>query len=156
MRSAVTSGESHGIGSLRTTGGRRFLRHLVEMTVAMMLGMCILGAAFSEAHILIFGSSFDSAWHLHVGLASLAMAFDMTLPMVVWMRHRGHTWERGGEMAAAMFAPALVLLALYWAGAISDGAVLPLQMALMLPCMVLAMLYRVDEYTAPHQPRTAT
>ena len=78
------------------------------------------------------------------------MAFNMTLPMVLWMRHRGHGWERGGEMAAAMFVPALALLALYGLGAISKGLVLPGQMVLMLPAMLLVMLHRVDEYSAPH------
>lgn len=34
----------------------------------------------------------------------------MTVPMVLWMRHRGHSWERGGEMAAAMNLPLLPLL----------------------------------------------
>jgi flagellar biosynthetic protein FliP len=90
----------------------------------------------------VFGSGFDKAWHDHTELAVFAMTFNMTLPMVLWMRHRGHSWERGGEMAAAMFVLALALLALFWLGTISAQSVLPLEMALMIP----AMLYRVDEY----------
>ena len=85
-------------------------------------------------------------------LAAFAMAFNMTLPMVLWMRHRGHSWDRGGEMAAAMFVPALALLVLFWVGVIPKGTVVPLQMVLMLPAMILVMLYRVDEYSAPHEP----
>ncbi len=132
---------------------RRFLRHLFEMVVAMMLGMCVLGAAFGEFHVVVFGSSFAAAWRRHVELAAFAMAFNMTLPMVLWMRHRGHSWERGGEMAAAMFVPALALLVLFWVGVIPKGTVVPLQMVLMLPAMILVMLYRVDEYSAPHDGR---
>jgi hypothetical protein len=124
-----------------------FVRHLLEMTVAMMLGMCVLGAAFREIHVAVFGTGFDDAWHRHVELTAFAMAFNMTLPMVAWMRHRGHTWERSGEMAAAMLVPAFALLALSWLTVISAHAVLPLQMALMLPSMILVMLYRIDEYT---------
>jgi len=30
------------------------------------------------------------------------------------------------------------------------SSVVPLQMALMIPAMLLVMLYRVDEYSAPH------
>lgn len=131
----------------------RFVRHLIEMTVAMMLGMCVLGAAFTEIHIAVFGTGFDVAWHRHVELTSLAMAFNMTLPMVAWMRHRGHGWERGGEMAAAMFAPAFVLLTLFWLTIVPARFVLPWEMALMLPSMIFAMLMRRDEY-AGHAGKT--
>jgi hypothetical protein len=132
---------------------RRFLRHLLEMTVAMVLGMVVLGMAFRQLHIALFGTGFDDAWHQHTELAVFAMAFNMTLPMVAWMHHRGHSWERGGEMAAAMFLPALALLVVFWLGVLSADAVLPLQMVLMLPSMILVMLYRVDEYTGhAHAP----
>jgi hypothetical protein len=129
---------------------RRFLRHLFEMVVVMMLGMCVLGAAFGAFHELAFGSGFAAAWRDHVVLAAYAMAFNMTVPMVLWMRYRGHSWERGGEMALAMNVPVLPLLVLYWLGAIPSEAVLGLQMMLMLPAMLGAMLYRTEEYSAPH------
>jgi flagellar biosynthetic protein FliP len=129
---------------------RRFLRHALEMTGAMVLGMVVLGMAFRQLHIALFGTGFDDAWHEHAELAAFAMAFNMTLPMVAWMRYRGHSWERGGEMAAAMFLPALPLLVLLWVSLMSAHWVLPLQMVLMLPSMILAMLYRVDEYSQPH------
>lgn len=131
----------------------RFVRHLLEMTIVMMLGMCVLGGAFRELHLLVFGGGFEAAWRDHVELAAFAMAFDMTVPMVLWMRWRGHSWERGGEMAAAMNLPLLPLLVLHWLGAIAGGPVLGLQMALMVPAMVAAMLYRRDEYTAAHVHR---
>ncbi len=121
-------------------------RHLLKMTAAMVLGMVVLGAAFRGIHLLVFGSGFEQAWHRHVELTAFAMAFNMTLPMVAWMRHRGHSWERGGEMATAMFVPALVLLVLFRLGVTSAHAVLPVQMALMLPSMILVMLYRIEEY----------
>ncbi len=130
---------------------RRFLRHFLEMMVVMMLGMCVLGAAFRGLHVLAFGSGFDAAWRDHVLLAAFAMAFNMTAPMVLWMRHRGHSWERGGEMAAAMNLPLLPVLGLYFLDAIPSRAVLGLQMMLMVPTMLLAMLYRLDEYSAPHE-----
>jgi hypothetical protein len=123
IRSAAVSGAD------RWPRTRRFVRHLFEMTVAMMLGMFILGAAFRQIHIALFGTGFDDAWHRHTELAAFAMAFNMTLPMVFWMRHRGHSWRRGGEMAAAMFLPAFSLLVLLWLGVISTHVVLPFQMA---------------------------
>jgi hypothetical protein len=133
------------------SGTRSFLRHLLEMTGAMLLGMCVLGMAFRGIHLAVFGSGFDQAWHDHTELAVFAMTFNMTLPMVLWMRHRGHSWERGGEMAGAMFVLAFALLALFWLGIVSAHVVLPLEMALMIPAMIVVMLYRVDEYAGhPH------
>ena len=71
--------------------------------------------------------------------------------MVLWMRHRGHSWQRSGEMAAAMFLLALVLLGLSWVGVISAHVVLPLEMALMIPAMIGVMAFRFEEYAGhPH------
>jgi flagellar biosynthetic protein FliP len=128
----------------------RFSGHWFEMVVVMMLGMCILGCLFSALHLLLFGSGYAAAWRDHVALAAFGMAFNMTVPMVLWMRFRGHSWQRGAEMAVTMNLPLLPLLMLYGVGAIPAGSVLGLQMLLMLPAMVGAMLYRKEEYTAPH------
>lgn len=75
------------------------------MTVAMVLGMAVLGTAF--------------AWRAALGARI--------------------------EMAAAMFLPAFALLVLLWLGPVSPHLVAALQMALMLPRMVIVMLYRADE-----------
>jgi hypothetical protein len=129
---------------------RRFVRHFFEMVGVMMLGMVVLGAGFGAFHEFAFGSGFAAAWRDHVGLAAFAMAFNMTVPMVLWMRYRGHSWERGGEMAAAMNLPLLPAFVLYGLGAIPSEGVLGLQMMLMIPAMLGAMLYRKEEYSAPH------
>lgn len=128
----------------------RFLRHLLEMVIVMMLGMVVLGAAFGELHQLALGSGYADAWRDHVGLAAFAMAFNMTVPMVLWMRYRGHSWERGGEMALAMNLPLLPAFVLYAFDAIPARGVLGMQMMLMIPAMVAAMLYRKEEYSTPH------
>jgi hypothetical protein len=119
-------------GSDRWRRRARFLCHALEMAVAMMLGMTVLAMTF--------------AWHEHTELAALAMAFSMTLPMLGLMRYRGHRWERGREMAAAMFLPASLLLVVLWLGLVSAQMVVSLQMLLMLPSMILLMLYRADAY----------
>jgi hypothetical protein len=152
IRSSTTSAHE------REYGRRTFLRHLAEMIIAMLLGMCILGMAFRGIHTALFGGGFDAAWRQHTELAVFAMTFNMTLPMVLWMHHRGHTWERCGEMAGAMFLLALVVLVPFWAGAISSRVVLPLEMALMLPAMIGVMAVRYDEYAthAPAHPRGST
>jgi len=56
------------------------------------------------------------------------MAFSMTVPMVLWMRYRGHSWERGGEMALAMNLPVLPVLGLYVFDVVGFDGVLGLQM----------------------------
>jgi hypothetical protein len=142
-------------GSDRGPRLKRFLRHVIEMTVAMMLGMGVLGMTFRAIHLALFGTGFDAAWHEHTELAVLAMTFNMTLPMVALMRYRGHGWERCGEMAAAMFALAVTLLVPFWLGALSIDAVLPLEMALMLPAMIAVMALRFDEYAGPREPASA-
>lgn len=129
---------------------RHFIRHFFEMIAVMMLGMVVLGGAFGELHRLALGSGFADAWRDHVGLAAFAMAFNMTVPMVLWMRYRGHSWERGGEMAAAMNLPLLPAFVLYGFDVIPAEGVLGMQMMLMIPAMLAAMLYRKEEYSAPH------
>jgi hypothetical protein len=133
-------------GTERGTRTTTFIRHLLEMTLAMMFGMCVLGMAFRAIHIALFGTGFDDAWHQHTELTVFAMTFNMTLPMVLWMRYRDHSWQRCAEMAAAMFILGFALLALFWLGALSAQVVLPLEMALMIPVMAGVMLLHFDEY----------
>jgi flagellar biosynthetic protein FliP len=104
----------------------------------------------------VFGTGFDAAWHEHTELAVFAMTFNMTLPMVALMRYRGHGWERNGEMAAAMFVLAFALLVPFWLGALSADAVLPLEMALMLPAMIAVMALRFDEYAGARGSASAS
>jgi hypothetical protein len=134
-------------------GKARFVRHFFEMLAVMMLGMVVLGAAFGAFHEAFFSSGFAAAWRDHVMLAAFAMALNMTGPMVLWMRYRGHSWERVGEMAAAMSLPLLPLLALYAFDSIPATGVLGAQMILMLPAMLGVMLYRKQEYSAAHAAR---
>jgi flagellar biosynthetic protein FliP len=70
----------------------------------------------------------------------------MTVPMVLWMRVRGHTWERAGEMGAAMVIPAAVIVALAIAGVIPRDGLAGTVMDPMIPAMLAAMLYRWSEY----------
>jgi hypothetical protein len=59
-------------------------------------------------------------------------------------------------MAAAMFVPAVALLALFWLGLLAAHLVIPLQMLLMLPAMIAVMLYHADQsrsMNAPCAPR---
>ncbi len=126
-----------------------FLRHLLEMTLAMFVGMFALALALG----LIAGAAGSSLESIRVSqpeLFMLGMGSAMSVTMVAWMRHRGHTWQQGWEMTAAMFVPVLAVLTCYWVGAITASPVCPLSCILMTPAMAAAMLFRLGEYTTRH------
>jgi hypothetical protein len=135
--STIARGRPKGVGR-----AIHFFRHLAEMVVAMMLGMFAFGLVLAAAgtDLLAFRLS-------HPELALTAMAAAMTVPMVAWMRHRGHTWSSGAEMTAAMIVPVAVIVPCYWLGAVSAEPMCPIACAAMIPAMAVAMLFRRDEYT---------
>jgi flagellar biosynthetic protein FliP len=77
---------------------------------------------------------------------TLVMATEMSLGMVVWMRHRGHDWASTFEMAAAMYAAPLVLIPLLRLEVVDGDTMLMLEHLVMLPLMYLVMLRRREEY----------
>lgn len=128
----------------------RFLRHAVEMVVAMTVGMLLLDPIWAALLDRVgLGSALDRP-----DLAALLAATDMTIAMTVWMRYRGHGAGRLVEMAAAMFVPYLVLIVPYWLGMLSGEAILMGGHTLMLPAMAMAMaiamLARRGEYARHH------
>jgi hypothetical protein len=71
----------------------------------------------------------------------------MSVPMVAWLRWRGHRWEPTIEMAAAMIVPALAALALLAAELVTGaGALMTIEHTAMFSGMFLVMLARYDEY----------
>jgi uncharacterized membrane protein YfcA len=121
------------------------LRHLGEMTVAMMLGMAVLGAAVQFA-LTAAGLDSDAPPLDSAPVSALIMAFNMSVPMVWWMRRRGHSWPYAMEMAAAMFVPVVALTPGFWLGLISGDGLSMIQHAIMLPSMVVVMLRRRREF----------
>ena len=87
-----------------------FWRHFVEMIVAMAVGMFVGVAIFLTA----VGMTFDEALVRHPIASLMVVAVSMALPMVAWMRHRGHGWRSASEMAAAMVIPVIPFLCLVW------------------------------------------
>jgi hypothetical protein len=129
------------------TSWRRFIRHFFEMVAAMIVGMAVLAPVW----VLIFTLLGHSSLLQYADLHAIVMATDMTIGMSVWMRYRGHSWARVGEMAGAMYLPFIILLAPYWAGLVSGETLLIGGHVLMLPCMVGVMLWRRDEYAQDHR-----
>lgn len=127
----------------------RFVRHYVEMVVAMVAGMLL----------------FDPVWSLVLGgwaplarpdVGALVMATNMTVGMSIWMRVRGHGWAPIAEMGAAMYVPFLVLFVPWWLGGISAGFLTVGGHVLMLPAMLVPMLLRRAEYTHCHSQMAVT
>lgn len=125
-----------------TSSRWRFARHYLEMLAAMLVGMAVLDAALSGV-LALAGTEFPTRYP---ALTAVKMTFDMSVGMLVWMRHRGHGRPATLEMTASMFAAVLVLLPFVWLGGLSGEGLLLLQHALMLPLMFVVMLRRREEY----------
>jgi hypothetical protein len=126
---------------------RHFARHYLEMVIAMLLGMVVLGVP-AEGALRAMGSSTSALQDDAPAVLLLGMAVTMTVPMAGWMRHRGHGWTPCLEMAASMFLPTFAVIGLMGAGVAGDfGALMTAEHAAMLPSMLVAMLLRRDEYT---------
>src|SRR3954447_13046719 len=91
-----------------------FLRHYLEMVVAMMVGMMVLGPLESA---LLDPLNWESVLAV-AELEALVMATNMTVAMVAWMRFRGHSWAANAQMAAVMYLSFVVFFPLLWLGAL--------------------------------------
>jgi hypothetical protein len=132
-------------GRGRLAAGWHFARHLLEMIIAMLVGMAALSAAIS-----VLGAP-PGYNHLLVeyGLMGAAMA----APMVAWMRFRGHPWSDGAEMTAAMLLPIFALIGPAALGLLRADSHMLMMLAhvAMFAGMVALMVYRRDRYT--HGPQ---
>ena len=127
---------------------RHFARHYLEMVVAMFVGMAVLWLPASLA-LSAAGMSSSELRNGAPALLLFVMAVTMTVPMVAWMRYRGHGWRASAEMAAAMFVPAFGAIALLWVGLVDDlGVLLVVEHVAMLLSMLVAMLLRPHEYSS--------
>lgn len=124
-----------------------FVQHLLEMTIAMFVGMFALGIPAE----LLFESLGWTAVTEDLVPRTLLMAAYMSIGMAAWMRIRGCGWPAVLEMSLAMFVPFLIMYPPYFAGLASDTAVMVVGHVLMTPAMVVAMLFRLGEYTRAHR-----
>lgn len=135
----------HAAGAARRTGqahhAHGFMRHLLEMGLAMMAGMTISAAIFLTA----VGETAADGMREHAVLFVVLQALGMTAAMVAWMRHRRHNWRSSLEMAAAMVVPAVPLICLRLLDVIS-GPICGLYCLATIAAMVVIMLYRRSDY----------
>jgi hypothetical protein len=123
--------------SSRRSATWHFVRHYLEMVVAMLVGMAVLGSLHELAW---------PALTARADVAVLVMATDMSIGMGAWMRFRGHSWRGIAEMSASMYAPFAVLLVPYWLGTLGAHDLMTWGHLLMLPAMALVMYLRPAEY----------
>ncbi len=132
---------------LRRRGRRAatFLWHLLQMCIAMCIGMMALGGPyFAVARLLGYS---DPARQLPE-LSALVMAVNMTVPMAAWMRYRmRHDRRCIAEMAGAMGVEAVLVIGAAWLGLLSRSDIVSWEHTLMVPAMLVPMLYRLDLYT---------
>jgi hypothetical protein len=126
-----------------THSTRHFFLHYAEMVAAMFLGMF----ALSKPADWLFSALGTSTSSRHPAMMLLSMGITMTVPMVAWMRYRGHGWRATNEMAASMLMPTFAAMALVGAGVMSSSSVMVLEHVAMLAGMLVAMLLRRDEYS---------
>jgi hypothetical protein len=124
--------------------GWHFTRHLLEMVVAMMAGMMVLGVAVG-----ILG---EPSGEVNLLVEYGVMGVFMSAPMVAWMRYRGHSWTDGLEMTGAMLAPmfALVLPVELGVMGLTGHSLMMLSHVAMIGGMAALMIYRWDRYAHGH------
>ena len=138
------------MGHTTVHGGRvprrsHFWRHFVEMVIAMVVGMAVLGFPF-RAILGSFGYTRDEAFARFPEIVCLVMTFNMAVGMVAWMRFRGHGWRTTAEMTLAMCAATALALGMFWLHIIPVDPTIALMHVLMIPAMLVAMLRRREEY----------
>jgi flagellar biosynthetic protein FliP len=118
---------------------KTFIQHYVEMVVAMFAGMFAWGqlkpilmppmpggagavekmgktaanmhehGGAMASHGMAMGT--DTSIWTSIGNISM-MELSMIIPMVLWMKFRGHSWRHGAEMSAAMVVPSITIYAI--------------------------------------------
>ena len=135
------------VKTLANRPAAHFARHYVEMVLAMFAGMIALGI---PAGVALGGFGINLTEDAPAAIL-LGMGITMTVPMVAWMRYRGHAWAASNEMAASMMVPTLGVVALLAGGLVDDThALLVIQHVVMFPAMLAVMFLRLDEYAHTH------
>ena len=146
MTEMVVPGALAGVAPGRTSPLRpaaRFVGHYVEMVVAMVVGMAVLGipvGAIAQAQ------GYDNVYHQLPELGAILMTAIMTGPMVLWMAVRGHDRRMIGEMSAAMIVPVAVLILAARLGVLAEASLPMLSDPLMYVSMLVVMLARWRMY----------
>jgi hypothetical protein len=124
----------------RLVSGWLFTRHLLEMVVAMLAGMALLGVA-------IWGLG-EPPGYSNLLVEYALMGASMSASMVAWMRYRGHPWSDGTEMTMAMLVPAFAIVLPVELGifGMDEHSLMMISHLAMIGGMAGLMMYRWDQY----------
>jgi hypothetical protein len=124
-----------------------FIWHLIEMCLAMCIGgIPLIVLFFVGAAKLGYPDLLERIPELPV----LVIGFILALPMIAWMRFRGHEWRPTVEMASTTIVLGIVLVDLGWLGILSRSSLFEWMTRLACPVMIIPMLFRLDVYTGHH------
>lgn len=138
----------------RVHEGWMFIRHFLEMCLAMCVGGGILNAVIFVAGPALMG--YPDLREEAPALALLVIALIYLAPMAAWMRFRGMPWRPILEMSGAVIALAVLLIGLAAFGAISESDLRSAALGFCGPaCLVMlpVMLLRLDLYTGRTEPQ---
>ena len=124
-----------------------FIVHFIEMCLAMCLGGIPLIVLF------FFGAAqvgYPDLLQRFPELSVLVVSLILTLPMIVWMRFRGHAWRATLEMASTTMILGTGLIVLGQLGILRKGDMFEWLTRLACPAMIIPMLFRLDLYTGHH------
>ncbi len=123
---------------------RRWVGHLVEMVLVMLIGMQVL---FGEYAAVVGAAGYPDAMTQLPELSTAVMGLTMAIPMALWMDYRGHPRRGVIEMAAAMVVPAVVVLGAGAIGILGRADLMATYHPSMYVAMVGLMVYRRSEYS---------
>jgi hypothetical protein len=137
---------------LRKVG--HFVLHYLEMCMACCVGGVTLGFAFFGGAALI---GYPDLILQAPVFSTLMLAIIVTVPMVAWMRFRGHEWRPTLEMGGATMGVGIVLIAGGLLGLIPVSGLFELMASLACPVMLVPMLLRLRLYSGgmDHQTHAA-
>ena len=125
----------------------RFLLHFLEMQIPMVFGALV---CYLLGRVIPTSSSLAAVYHPGTFLFMIGDVLYLSLPVLIWMRFRGHSWRYSLEMGAAMLAPGLAIIVLCSLGADTYWPwLIPLASPAGTVGMLLYMLYRRDHFTEP-------
>lgn len=136
---------------LRQRVTREFVRHYAEMALVMLGGMAVLALPARWGV-----SQLQPGLEDDPELMLARMGLIMALPMIPWMRWRGHDWQPCLEMCAAMLLPAAGVAALSLAGLVENVELLmTLEHVVMFAAMFAVMIARPQVYSHSYSEQPA-
>jgi Ca2+/Na+ antiporter len=124
-----------------------FLRHFLEMCMTMCIGGITLNVLFFWGAAWI---GYPDLFERFPEVSLLVISMNLAVPMIAWMRFRGHEWRPTLEMASTSIILATLLIGASSLGIIPESSRLDLLKILACPVMLIPMLLRLDLYTGHH------